>query len=57
MIPAALISGWRSYVATFGEGMILNSKMEGGDEMVDVFFESVGLKKLMIGFAKLEVIE
>lgn len=57
IIEPTFKTGQKVKHSTFGEGMILNSKMEGGDEMVDVFFESVGLKKLMIGFAKLEVIE
>jgi DNA helicase-2/ATP-dependent DNA helicase PcrA len=41
---------------TWGEGMVLNSKIEDGEEIVDVFFEDIGLKKLAASLARLEVI-
>jgi DNA helicase-2/ATP-dependent DNA helicase PcrA len=43
--------------AAWGEGMVLNSKIEDGEEIVDVFFEDVGLKKLAASLAKLEIVE
>jgi DNA helicase-2/ATP-dependent DNA helicase PcrA len=49
-------AGQRVQHATWGEGMVLGSKIEDGDEIVDVFFESVGGKKLIAGLAKLDVI-
>ncbi len=42
---------------TWGEGMVLNSKIEDEDEVVDIFFEDIGLKKVIAAFAKLELIE
>jgi DNA helicase-2/ATP-dependent DNA helicase PcrA len=39
----------------WGDGLVLNSKIEDDDEIVDVFFESVGLKKVVASIAKLEV--
>jgi DNA helicase-2/ATP-dependent DNA helicase PcrA len=39
----------------WGDGLVLNSKVEDDDEIVDVFFESVGLKKVVASIAKLEV--
>ena len=50
-------AGMRVRHPTWEEGMVLNSKIEGGDEVVDVFFEGVGMKKLMASLAQLEVIE
>lgn len=41
---------------TWGEGMVLNSKIEDGEEIVDVFFEDIGLKKLAASLARLELI-
>ena len=41
----------------WGEGMVLNSRIQDDDEMVDIFFKDVGLKKVMAAFAKLEAVE
>ncbi|MEK6221860.1 MAG: UvrD-helicase domain-containing protein [Chloroflexota bacterium] len=41
---------------TWGEGMVLNTKIEDGEEIVDVFFEDRGLKKLVAAMAKLEIV-
>ena len=40
----------------WGEGLVLKSVLEEDDEIVDVFFESVGLKRLAASIAKLDVI-
>lgn len=41
----------------WGEGMILNSRIQDDDEIVDVFFEGeTGLKRLAVSLAKLELI-
>ena len=50
-------AGMRVRHPSWEEGMVLNSKIEDGDEVVDVFFEGVGMKKLMASLAQLEVIE
>jgi DNA helicase-2/ATP-dependent DNA helicase PcrA len=60
--PASLISakyrmGERIRHAQFGEGIVLNSKLEDGDETVTIVFESVGIKKLVASLAKLEIIK
>jgi DNA helicase-2/ATP-dependent DNA helicase PcrA len=39
----------------WGHGLVLSSKIENGDEIVDVFFESVGLKRVAASIAKLEI--
>ncbi|MCG8555413.1 MAG: DUF3553 domain-containing protein, partial [Proteobacteria bacterium] len=41
----------------WGEGMVLNSRVQDDDEVVDIFFEDVGLKKVVAAFAKLETVE
>jgi hypothetical protein len=35
--------------------MVLNSKIQDADEIVDVFFEGAGLKRVIASLAKLEV--
>jgi DNA helicase-2/ATP-dependent DNA helicase PcrA len=42
---------------SWGEGMILSSRIQDDDEVVDIFFKDVGLKKVVAAFAKLEPIE
>jgi DNA helicase II / ATP-dependent DNA helicase PcrA len=39
----------------WGEGMVLNSRILDGDEIVDVFFEEMGLKRVAASLAKLEI--
>ena len=41
----------------YGEGMVLNSVIDDGEEIVDVFFQEVGLKKMVASLAHLEVID
>jgi DNA helicase-2/ATP-dependent DNA helicase PcrA len=48
--------GMRVQHPTWGEGMVLNSRVENDDEVVDVFFEEVGLKRLAASLARLEII-
>ena len=40
----------------WGEGIVLNSRIQDADEIVDVVFESVGLKKLAASLANLVII-
>ena len=39
--------------SSWGEGTVLESKIEGGDEIVTIQFKSVGLKKVVAGMTKL----
>lgn len=39
----------------WGEGLVLNSKIEDDDEIVDIFFENLGLKRVAASLAKLEI--
>jgi DNA helicase-2/ATP-dependent DNA helicase PcrA len=42
---------------SWGKGMVLNSRIQDDDEVVDIFFQDVGLKKVMAAFANLEPID
>jgi DNA helicase-2/ATP-dependent DNA helicase PcrA len=50
-------AGQRVRHATFGEGLVIESRIDGSDEMVTVHFERVGLKRLMASIARLERLE
>jgi DNA helicase-2/ATP-dependent DNA helicase PcrA len=47
--------GMRVHHPSWGEGMVLNSKLQDGDEIVDVHFAGVGLKRLVASLARLEI--
>lgn len=47
-------AGQRVWHASFGEGLVIESRADGGEEIVTVVFEEVGLKRLMAGMAPLE---
>jgi DNA helicase-2/ATP-dependent DNA helicase PcrA len=47
--------GTRVLHPVWGEGMVLNSKIQDDDEIVDIFFEGVGLKRVAASLAKLKV--
>jgi DNA helicase-2/ATP-dependent DNA helicase PcrA len=49
-------SGDRVKHASFGEGMVLESKIQDNDEIVVIEFKSVGLKRLAASLANLEII-
>ncbi len=46
--------GQRVRHAKFGEGMVVASKMQGGDEEITVAFKKAGIKRLLVSFAGLE---
>ncbi len=48
-------AGTRVVHPTWGDGMVLNSRLQDEDEIVDVFFEEVGLKRVMASLARLEI--
>jgi DNA helicase-2/ATP-dependent DNA helicase PcrA len=47
--------GLRVLHNVWGEGMVLNSRLQDDDEIVDIFFENVGLKRVAASLAKLEI--
>jgi DNA helicase-2/ATP-dependent DNA helicase PcrA len=53
MIPSFNI-GERVSHPIFGEGIVVESKLIGGDEEVTVAFEKAGMRRLLVGLARLE---
>lgn len=43
--------------AVWGEGLVVKSVLEDGDETVDVFFDTVGFKRLAASLARLEIVK
>jgi DNA helicase-2/ATP-dependent DNA helicase PcrA len=43
--------------STWGKGLVLNSVIQDDDEILDIFFESVGKKKLIASLADLEIVD
>jgi DNA helicase-2/ATP-dependent DNA helicase PcrA len=43
--------------AVWDEGIVLNSRLENDEEIVDIVFESVGIKRLAASLAKLEILK
>jgi len=41
----------------WGEGWVLESRIEDGDETVDVSFDSVGFKRLVASLANLAIVK
>lgn len=41
--------------SVWGEGMVLNSRLQDDDEIVDIYFEKMGLKRVAASIAKLEI--
>ena len=50
------IPGSRVHHAVWGEGMVLNSRNQDDDEIVDIFFQEIGLKRVVASLANLQVI-
>ncbi|MFO7742387.1 MAG: UvrD-helicase domain-containing protein [Anaerolineae bacterium] len=50
-------AGQRVVHEAFGEGIVLESRVQGDDEIVTVNFEEGGEKRLMASFAPMEVVE
>ncbi len=42
---------------TYGEGVVHKSRLEYGDETVEVYFEGLGLKALVASMSRLEILE
>jgi len=48
--------GMRVLHGSWGEGMVLNNRVQDNDEILDIFFENVGLKRVAASLAKLEIL-
>jgi DNA helicase-2/ATP-dependent DNA helicase PcrA len=60
--PAPLIetqfrAGMKVKHATWGEGIVLNSRLQDNDETVDIVFESVGIKRVAARLANLTIVK
>jgi DNA helicase-2/ATP-dependent DNA helicase PcrA len=49
-------AGQRVKHPSWGEGIVLEVRLEGSEERVDVAFESVGFKRLLASLARLEIL-
>lgn len=49
-------AGTRVAHPLWGEGIVLDSRLQDGDETLDVVFESVGIKRLVASLAKLKIL-
>lgn len=48
-------AGVRVEHPVWGEGLVLNSVVQDDDEIVDIFFEDIGLKRVAASLARLEI--
>jgi DNA helicase-2/ATP-dependent DNA helicase PcrA len=47
--------GMRVEHSSWGEGMVLKTELQNNDEIVDIFFAGIGLKRVMASLARLEI--
>jgi DNA helicase-2/ATP-dependent DNA helicase PcrA len=50
-------AGMRVIHPAWGDGMVIETRAMGNDETVTVMFETVGLKRLAVSIAKLEIVK
>ena len=55
-MEARFRAGMRVKHPVWGEGMVLDSRLQDDDELVDAVFESVGIKRLAASLAKLTIL-
>ena len=55
--PAQFRAGQRVRHPKFGEGIVVESKLQRDDEQVTVVFEELGIKRLLASFAKLKPLQ
>ena len=56
VIEARFRAGTRVQHSSWGEGIVLDSKIQDDDEIVDVAFNNVGIKRLSASLANLKII-
>jgi len=49
-------AGMRVKHETWGEGLVVDIRVQDNEERIDVFFDSVGFKRLLASLAKLEIL-
>lgn len=56
IIESVYNPGMRVLHPSWGEGLVLNTRIQDRDEILDIFFEDVGLKRVVASLARLEVV-
>jgi DNA helicase-2/ATP-dependent DNA helicase PcrA len=56
VIESKYRAGTRVKHSSWGEGIVIDSKLQDDDEIIDVVFESVGIKRLAASLANLKII-
>jgi DNA helicase-2/ATP-dependent DNA helicase PcrA len=56
IIESKFRAGTRVRHPSWGDGIVLDSKIQDDDELVDVVFESVGIKRLAVSLANLKIL-
>ncbi|MEW6093956.1 MAG: 3'-5' exonuclease, partial [Chloroflexota bacterium] len=49
-------AGMRIKHSIWGEGIVLNARLQDGDETVDAVFESVGIKRMVASLANIKIV-
>ena len=49
-------AGMRVKNENWGEGLVVDARIQDGEERIDVFFDSVGFKRLIASMARLEIV-
>jgi DNA helicase II / ATP-dependent DNA helicase PcrA len=49
--------GMRVHHAMWGEGVVINSFVDDGEEAVDIEFKSAGIKKVLASIVKLDILD
>ncbi len=57
MVEQKYRSGMRVHSPKWGEGIVLDSRVIGGEETVDISFEDYGLKKVLADIVKLDILD
>jgi DNA helicase II / ATP-dependent DNA helicase PcrA len=57
VIESVYNPGMRVLHPSWGEGLVLNTRVQDSDEILDIFFEDAGLKRVVASLAKLEVVK
>jgi DNA helicase II / ATP-dependent DNA helicase PcrA len=50
-------AGMRVKHETWGEGLVVDVRIQDNEERIDVFFDSIGFKRLLASLAKLEILD
>ena len=57
MVEPTFTAGMRVKHGSWGEGLVVDVRIQDNEERIDVFFDTVGFKRLLASLAKLEIIQ